>query len=60
VYSHELGQSQSKDVSRDHANNTVAVRKLQNISIASELFSLNFNSSVRAERLFTIRFDIPR
>jgi len=43
-----------KKFSSDHTNNTVAVRKLKNISIASELSSLNFYSSVRAERSFVI------
>ena len=38
-------------VSRDHANNTVAGRKLKKIAIASELSSLNFNSSEPNDRL---------
>ena len=44
-----------KNFSHNQANNTVAVRKLKNI-IASELSSFNFNSSVRAELLFAIRY----
>jgi len=40
----------TKKFSRVHANNTVAARKLKNVSIASETSSLNFNASIRAEQ----------
>jgi len=43
-------------VSRNHTNNTVAVKKLKNTLIASELSSPNFNSSVRAEQSFAIPY----
>jgi len=51
-----FGQSQTKNFSHDFANNNVAVRKLKNILIASELSSLNFNSSVSAEQWFAVRY----
>jgi len=43
-------------VSHNHLNNTVAGRKLKKIATASELTSFNFNSSVKAERSFAIRY----
>jgi len=39
----------------DQSNSAVAVRKLWNVSITSEMSALNFNSVVSAGRLFAIR-----
>jgi len=45
VYSRDFSQLQTKNFSRDHASNMVAIQKHTNISIVLELSSLNFNSS---------------